>query len=285
MHALRANAAAHSGGVHAARTPLPAHWPWPPLLPCGRQDGPASRRHDPEDPEAKRSLLVQPIDPSVGIFQSCLNGSLVPGCAYVAASSCMILFNKHALSSFNFQCPSTLLLVHCLLAVLLVRGLGAAGWHVEHLRWNIVRVWLPVNLLFVGMIVSGFFALKLVGVGEWRMGWQAANRGAARALPPLLACCMAPPRPLMRPQPARRHVHGAEEPQQPDHHGGRLPAVWEALRDGRVGVRGPDDPVRGRGGHDGRQLFVGGLHVADRELHLHERVRAPAACARGHCGV
>lgn len=36
---------------------------------------------------------------------------------------------------------------------------------VEPLRWSIMRIWLPANLIFVGMIVSSFFALKLIGVG------------------------------------------------------------------------------------------------------------------------
>uniref|UniRef100_A0A6S8I4N4 Sugar phosphate transporter domain-containing protein n=1 Tax=Dunaliella tertiolecta TaxID=3047 RepID=A0A6S8I4N4_DUNTE len=91
--------------------------------------------------------------------------SWLAGSAYVLASSAMILFNKHALSGFNFECPSSLLLFHCLLAVVFVKFMAVMGYHVEPLRWSIAWRWMPVNLLFVGMIVSSFFALKLVGVG------------------------------------------------------------------------------------------------------------------------
>ncbi len=47
--------------------------------------------------------------------------TLVAGGAYIMTSSSLILFNKHALSSFHFECPNCLLLGHCVLAVLLVK--------------------------------------------------------------------------------------------------------------------------------------------------------------------
>mmetsp|Transcript_11149 Transcript_11149/g.19506 ORF Transcript_11149/g.19506 Transcript_11149/m.19506 type:complete len:352 (+) Transcript_11149:19-1074(+) len=93
---------------------------------------------------------------------------LIAGACYIATSSCLILFNKHALSSFNFHCPNSLLFFHCLLAVVLVKGCELAGLTpgpVEPLKWNVVKLWLPVNLIFVGMIATSFFSLKLLGVG------------------------------------------------------------------------------------------------------------------------
>lgn len=43
------------------------------------------------------------------------------------------------------------LLFHCVLAVVLVKLAEALGFvRLERMRWTIVRVWLPVNLLFVG---------------------------------------------------------------------------------------------------------------------------------------
>ncbi|KAL6763118.1 hypothetical protein V8C86DRAFT_2507702 [Haematococcus lacustris] len=93
---------------------------------------------------------------------------LLAGVAYVVTSSCLVLFNKHALSSFNFGCPNTLLLFHCALSVFLVKSCEALGFlkdPIEPLKWEIIKLWFPVNLLFVGMLVSSFFALKLIGVG------------------------------------------------------------------------------------------------------------------------
>jgi hypothetical protein len=36
---------------------------------------------------------------------------------------------------------------------------------VEPLSWELVRIWMPVNLLFVAMLATNFAALQLVGVG------------------------------------------------------------------------------------------------------------------------
>lgn len=69
---------------------------------------------------------------------------LLSGSAYVATSSALIIFNKHALASFHWQCPNSLLAFHCILAVVLVKAVEAAGLiKLEPLRWNVVRVWFP----------------------------------------------------------------------------------------------------------------------------------------------
>lgn len=69
---------------------------------------------------------------------------------------------RYVLSSFNFKAPNTLLLYHCALAVALVEVCRAARLvRLEPLRWPLIRLWLPVNLLFVGMLVTSFYALEV----------------------------------------------------------------------------------------------------------------------------
>lgn len=78
----------------------------------------------------------------------------VAGAAYCGASVTMVLVNKLALSSFNFHCPTALLWFQCLFCVVLVwlcEGLQLV--HRQRLTMDIIKMWLPVNVLFVLMIV------------------------------------------------------------------------------------------------------------------------------------
>lgn len=87
------------------------------------------------------------------------------GISFCTASTSMILLNKAALSSYHFGAPTCLLLFQCvvtLLLVLLWQGLGYT--RLQALDLQLVRAWLPVNFLFVGMVWSSFYALKYVGV-------------------------------------------------------------------------------------------------------------------------
>eukprot|EP00798_Chlamydomonas_sp_ICE-L_P000362 gene362-1752_t len=85
---------------------------------------------------------------------------------YCFISAGTILFNKHALSTFQFPAPNSLLLFQFVVAVLLLKGLQAVGAiHLEPLRWDMVRIWFPANLIFVAMNITGFFALQHVGAG------------------------------------------------------------------------------------------------------------------------
>ena len=87
------------------------------------------------------------------------------GVTPLALHLAQILLNKAALSSFHFTATNSLLFFQCALCVLLVYGSALAGWvEVEPLNWNIVRVWMPVNLLFTSMIGTGFYALQMMGV-------------------------------------------------------------------------------------------------------------------------
>ena len=73
--------------------------------------------------------------------------------------------NKAALSSFDFKAPDALLFFQCALCVVLVKMFALAGYiKVEPFNWNIVRVWYRVNVIFVSMIVTSFWALKELGV-------------------------------------------------------------------------------------------------------------------------
>ncbi|KAL6744925.1 hypothetical protein V8C86DRAFT_3125725 [Haematococcus lacustris] len=87
--------------------------------------------------------------------------------AYVIASSGTILFNKHALSSFGtLPAPNTLLLFQFGLAVFLLKSMEVLGFiQLQPLRLDKVKLWLPVNLIFVAMNVTGFYALQSIGAG------------------------------------------------------------------------------------------------------------------------
>ncbi|GFR52326.1 hypothetical protein Agub_g14864 [Astrephomene gubernaculifera] len=91
---------------------------------------------------------------------------LVAGLCYCCASGSMVLLNKHALASFGFTAPTALLCFQCALAAALVKFCELCGLvKLQPLKWDLVSVWFPVNLIFVGMIGTSFYALKEVGVG------------------------------------------------------------------------------------------------------------------------
>lgn len=93
---------------------------------------------------------------------------LFAGLCYCMASGSMVILNKHALNpkSFGFNSPNALLCFQCALAVTLVKACEALGLikQLQPLKWDLVKVWFPVNLLFVGMIGTSFYALAIVGV-------------------------------------------------------------------------------------------------------------------------
>lgn len=87
------------------------------------------------------------------------------GCCYCIVSLSMVLMNKAVLSSFDFHAPNSLLFFQCTMSVGLICALR---WmklvSQEPLEMRIVRVWCPANLLFVGMVWSGFHSLKNLSV-------------------------------------------------------------------------------------------------------------------------
>ncbi len=91
---------------------------------------------------------------------------VVAGLCYCVASGSMVLLNKAALSGFSFKAPLSLLLFQCALAVLLVKFCEMLGFvKLQPFKWELIKIWLPVNLIFVGMLGSSFYALAALGVG------------------------------------------------------------------------------------------------------------------------
>jgi GDP-mannose transporter len=59
----------------------------------------------------------------------------------------MVILNKHALASFNFQAPMSLLFFQCALAVVLVKLCELFGVvKLQPLKWDLVSVWFPVSV-------------------------------------------------------------------------------------------------------------------------------------------
>eukprot|EP00897_Mesotaenium_endlicherianum_P008695 jgi/Mesen1/7854/ME000042S07301 len=88
------------------------------------------------------------------------NQAFVSGVAYCMSSCSMILLNKLVLSGFKWEAQISLMLYQNLVSVTLVALLSKAGVIVtEPLSWKLIRIWAPVNFIFVGMLVSSFFRL------------------------------------------------------------------------------------------------------------------------------
>ncbi|CAH8385472.1 unnamed protein product [Eruca vesicaria subsp. sativa] len=94
-----------------------------------------------------------------------LSGPLVSGAAYCISSCSMILMNKVVLSTYNFNAGISLMLYQNLISCLVVALLKFSGVvSVEKFNWKLIRVWLPVNVIFVGMLISGMYSLKYINV-------------------------------------------------------------------------------------------------------------------------
>ncbi|AEE28103.2 golgi nucleotide sugar transporter 2 [Arabidopsis thaliana] len=86
------------------------------------------------------------------------SGPLVSGAAYCISSCSMIILNKIVLSSYNFNAGVSLMLYQNLISCLVVAVLDISGVvSVEKFNWKLIRVWMPVNVIFVGMLVSGMY--------------------------------------------------------------------------------------------------------------------------------
>uniref|UniRef100_A0A7S0YDK0 Sugar phosphate transporter domain-containing protein n=1 Tax=Polytomella parva TaxID=51329 RepID=A0A7S0YDK0_9CHLO len=91
---------------------------------------------------------------------------LVAGVCYCAASGSMVLLNKYALSSFHFTAQNSLLCFQCITAVVLSKIFSAVGAvKLQPLKRDLITLWLPVNIIFVAMIGTSFYALSHIGVG------------------------------------------------------------------------------------------------------------------------
>ncbi|KAJ8452675.1 hypothetical protein Cgig2_005011 [Carnegiea gigantea] len=93
------------------------------------------------------------------------SGPLLSGASYCVSSCSMILLNKVVLSTYGFNAGISLMFYQNLISTVIVAALSICGAvSVEKLSWKLIRVWLPVNLIFVGMLVSGMFSLKYINI-------------------------------------------------------------------------------------------------------------------------
>ncbi|XP_057433133.1 GDP-mannose transporter GONST2-like isoform X2 [Lotus japonicus] len=93
------------------------------------------------------------------------SGPLISGTAYCISSCCMIMLNKIVLSSYNFNAGISLMFYQNLISTLVVVLLALCGRvSVEKLNWRLVRAWIPVNVIFIGMLVSGMYSLKYINI-------------------------------------------------------------------------------------------------------------------------
>ncbi|KAI5582656.1 hypothetical protein BDE02_07G099000 [Populus trichocarpa] len=93
------------------------------------------------------------------------NEALLSGFAYCISSCSMILVNKYVLSSYDFNAGISLMLYQNFISVIIVSTLSLLGViSTEPLTWRLIKVWLPVNFIFVGMLVTSMFSLKYINV-------------------------------------------------------------------------------------------------------------------------
>ncbi|GLI69909.1 hypothetical protein VaNZ11_014616 [Volvox africanus] len=98
--------------------------------------------------------------------ESGASSALAAEAVYCLVSAGTILFNKHALSTYHFPAPNVLLTIQFGIAVMLLKILHFFGiLQLEPMRWEIVKLWFPVNVIFVLMNATGFYALMSVSAG------------------------------------------------------------------------------------------------------------------------
>ncbi|XP_042472618.1 GDP-mannose transporter GONST1-like [Zingiber officinale] len=93
------------------------------------------------------------------------NQALVSGLAYCITSISMILVNKLVLSGYDFNAGISLMLYQNLVSVTIVSSLSLFNIiSTEPLTWKLVKVWLPVNVIFIGMLITSMFSLRYMNV-------------------------------------------------------------------------------------------------------------------------
>ncbi|XP_021713865.1 GDP-mannose transporter GONST1-like isoform X1 [Chenopodium quinoa] len=93
------------------------------------------------------------------------NPALLSGAAYCISSCSMILINKLVLSSYDFDAGISLMLYQNFVSVLIVSTLSILGVvTTEPLTWKLIKVWIPVNIIFVGMLITSMFSLRYINV-------------------------------------------------------------------------------------------------------------------------
>ncbi|XAR73180.1 hypothetical protein NMG60_11007063 [Bertholletia excelsa] len=93
------------------------------------------------------------------------NQALFSGLAYCISSCGMILVNKYILSGYDFNAGISLMLYQNFVSVVIVSLLSLFGViTTEPLTWRLIRVWFPVNIIFVGMLITSMLSLKYINV-------------------------------------------------------------------------------------------------------------------------
>lgn len=156
---------------------------------------PSSSNEENHDVENAKLDKVKVRTPRNGRVVKLHNQALLSGLAYCFSSCGMILVNKLVLSSYDFNAGISLMLyqviliwctlnlfypfVYCvvmwelleldwfwhffvwmqnLISVAIVSVLSLLGLvSTEPLTWRLIKVWLPVNFIFVGMLVTSMF--------------------------------------------------------------------------------------------------------------------------------
>ncbi|XP_047088503.1 GDP-mannose transporter GONST1-like isoform X2 [Lolium rigidum] len=104
------------------------------------------------------------------------NHSLLSGLAYCIASCSMILVNKFVLSGYGFNAGISLMVYQNIVSVIIVSTLSLSGViPTEPLTWKLIKVWLPVNIIFVGMLITSMFSLKYINVAMLTILKNVAN--------------------------------------------------------------------------------------------------------------
>ncbi|KVI11899.1 hypothetical protein Ccrd_009675, partial [Cynara cardunculus var. scolymus] len=146
------------------------------LLPQGNQPGsgmlsPAERRATNERSRGNRAMSNENDELHVDTSEKrahelkVRSGPLLSGSAYCLSSCSMILLNKVVLSSYAFDAGISLMFYQNLISSIIVIILGLSGAvSLEKLNWKLIKVWVPVNLIFVGMLVSGMYSLKYINI-------------------------------------------------------------------------------------------------------------------------
>ncbi|XP_066326391.1 GDP-mannose transporter GONST1-like isoform X3 [Miscanthus floridulus] len=104
------------------------------------------------------------------------NQAFLSGLAYCISSCSMILVNKFVLSGYGFNAPVFLMLYQNIVSVTIVSTLSLSGAvPTEPLTWNLIKVWLPVNIIFVAMLITSMFSLKYINVAMLTILKNVAN--------------------------------------------------------------------------------------------------------------
>ncbi|CAN4092504.1 unnamed protein product [Withania somnifera] len=99
------------------------------------------------------------------MFVTVHNKALLSGIAYCISSCSMILVNKYVLSSYNFRAGISLMLYQNFVSVVVVSILNFFGLiSTEPLTLRLIKVWFPVNVIFVGMLITSMLSLQYLNV-------------------------------------------------------------------------------------------------------------------------